>query len=548
MRLHRTLYLYAISLAFPSFLYYLYMFPRFTFPKIFADEYAGLDAAEHIRDGEFERFTGYRAGLGFLLQPFLFFSDDRDYIYRAQQITNCMVLSLAAIICFFTLLNFINIHKAFISTFTAFLFFPAVYSIMRVSTEVWLALATSIAFYLFTSLYIQKSNAKIYASIFVLQFISIVHSRLFILDLTILLIYFTLRIRKKNNSYPMMLFAFIFLLFFAWINRINSVASYEQNFAQSLFGRNTFMPLFENFLQGLAGKLYLLNLESFGLLSISIIFFVRGMVNYFKPIKPTEDPQSIDLKVLILGLIPLLTMLFFAVFFEVLLSADPKWAESKESLVFSSRYVDCMLPPIFAITMACVFNYKIINKRILIKRELFVLFFALGLASFLVVKLGVIISDPMRSPFGFGISKGRPMQLSYLVGSTGLLILFLLLTRVNPKFILVMPITAWLFASTSFGWEYGIENLGWQKNHEISRSANNFLRNSELESPCITLQISDVNNWWSVFNYRYWSEYPVYSNQQRNCILKISDQNDGADYLVKEQQATFMYLTISEGT
>ena len=108
-----------------------------------------------------------------------------------------------------------------------------------------------------------------------------------------------------------------------------------------------------------------------------------------------------------------------------------------------------------------------------------------------------------------------------------------------------MPIAAWLFATTSFGWEFGIEKLGWQKNHEISRVANEYLSETDSKIKCVNMQISNPDNWWSLYNYRFWSEYPVYSSSQRNCILTITDEQINGELLIREIQATPMYLYVS---
>lgn len=545
MKINRTSFMYIVGLTIPSLIYYIYFLPRITFPKIFADEMAGLDAANVIKDGTFERFTGYRAGLGILLQPFLVISDDPNFIYRSQQLTNCVVLSVSAIICFFTLQSFFNTHRAFVATFVAYLFFPALYSVMRISTEIWLALATSIALYLFTSLHVEKPKVNKYMGIFVLQFTSIVHSRLLVLNLVILVVYFALGLTKKKKLTLEVIFALVFAVLFGALNRIFSIADYESNFAESLLNIPSIGNLTIDYTQIIIGKIYLLNLESFGLLTISFIITLQGISQRFKRSTQSDKISSVTNQVLGLGLLILLLMVLVASFFEVLLSANPIWFESKESLIFATRYVDCMLPPIFAFTIASVFESKNRVNKIINVQNIIILFLVFGGIGFLVVDLNVIISDPMRSPFGFGVSKGRPMELEYLV--TGALILFALLLslRVSYKFVLIMPIAAWLFATTSFGWEFGIEKLGWQKNHEISRVANEYLSETDSKIKCVNMQISNPDNWWSLYNYRFWSEYPVYSSSQRNCILTITDEQINGELLIREIQATPMYLYVS---
>jgi len=542
MKINRASLLYSLSLTFPSVIYYIFFFPRVTFPKIFADEMVGLDAANFINDQTYERFTGYRAGLGILLQPFLFISGDPNFIYRSQQLTNCAVLSTSAVICFFTLRSFFNVHLAFVATCVAYLFFPALYSIMRISTEIWLALATSIALYLFASLYDVKPKTNKYLGIFVLQFISIVHSRLLILNLLILVCYFTLGIIKKKELTFEMIFALVFAAIFGALNQIFSIADYESGFAESLLSIPSISNLAIDYIQIIIGKIFLLNLESFGLLTISLIITLQEIVQRFKRNTKSEETYSITNKVLGLGLLLLMLMVLVASFFEVLLSSNPIWFESKESLIFATRYVDCMLPPIFAFTIASVFEKGNRISTIIQVQNVVILFLLFSTVGLLVVELNVIISDPMRSPFGFGISKGRPMQLSYLIVGALLLFALLLSLRLSYKFVLIMPLAAWVFASTAFGWEFGIEKLGWQKNHEISRVANEFLSEADLKTKCINIQISNPDNWWSLYNYRFWSEFPVYSGVKPACTLTITDEQVGGELLIREMQATPMYL------
>jgi len=534
--------LHYVALALPIIIYFTLTYSRFTFPKIFADEFAGLDAGLFIQDSSYERFTGYRAGLGLVLQPLLWIFSSRDDLYRAQQLINCGVLVTAAIICFRSLLGLVNRSQAFWTTFSSFMFFPALYSTMRISTETWLILAASIAFYLFTSLYIKKDSYAILLSIIVLQFISIIHTRLMAVSFLTLALFFYVKRKKGENVFALLSFTLITALIFGIINRYYSVQNYEASFASSLLKFEVLDGFIKNYLLFLFGKLFIINLESFGLLLVAVLCVIGWKEKFFDKNRSVE---SIAFKIMTLVLLLFLSSLMVTTLFELFLSLNPVWREPLASLVFATRYVDGLMPLVFAITITFVIVNLPTLGKIINRRSLAIgLLFTLVLGS-ITIKIGVFVADPMRSPFAFGVSKGRQMEPSFLFIPIFILIIYLAFFLYKPKVLYIMPLSAWLFCATAFGWEAGIES-GWQKNHVISDTANHFLSETKSIEKCIILELENPNNWWSLYNYRFWSEYPVYSTSDKDCPLlitdKLEDDINDVRVLVAEEQATGMFL------
>jgi hypothetical protein len=518
------------------------MYPRFTFPKIFADEFAGLDGGQYILNSEIERFTGYRAGLGILLQPILLITSDREIIYRYQQLLNCAILSAATVLCFQVLKHLFSINYAFLVSLSSFMFFPVLYSLMRITTEIWLALSMSIALYLYASIFSSKKKICVYFGIFVLQFISIIHLRLMILDVLIMLIYFLTNYKVNGKQYSKLIFCLFSFFVFYVVNYIFSNQAWESNFSNSLLPESINVTYLIELLLIFFSKLFLITLQSFGLFFFSCFFLLVTVQLFLKKVKNKESGFNLQIILLVLIMLTLLPMIFVSSIFEYLLTTNPIWGETKGTIVFATRYIDSMLPVVFAITLANFPIFKLVYKRYLSKWFLISSLILITILGMWILNLGTVVNDPMRSPLGFGISKGRIIEGPYLLLFVIFVFFFSIFAILRPRLFLLFPICGLVFAGTSLAWEAGIEKVGWQKNHIISDFINDHLENSQENQRCVLMQLTLPENWWSQYNYRFWTKYPVYASSKNKCALIITDVDTAMPTLYVEKQATPIYL------
>jgi hypothetical protein len=518
------------------------MYPRFTFPKIFADELAGLDAGQYILNSQVERFTGYRAGLGLLLQPILFISSDREVIYRYQQLLNCAILGAATLICFQVLRHMLSMNYAFLVSLSSFVFFPVLYSLMRITTEIWLALSMSLALYLYASIFSSKKQKHVYIAIFVLQFISIIHLRLMILNIIIMFIYFLTSYKVKGKQYSNLVFGLFSFFGFSAVNYKFSNQTWESSFSNSLLPEGVNVYSVIELLLIFFGKLFFVTLQSFGLFFFSCFFLLIALRQFLKNTKNEEPGLDLQMILLVLIMLTLFPMIFVSSLFEYLLTTNPIWGETIGTIIFATRYIDSLLPVVFAITSANLPVLTSVYRKYLTKVFLIVSSTLVFLLVVLILNLGAIVSDPMRSPFGFGVSKARIIEGPFLTLAILFVIFFSIFAALRTKLFLIVPICGLAFASTPLAWEAGIEEIGWQRNHGISDFANDYLESSQKEYRCISMNLTLPENWWSQYNYRFWSEFPVYSSTNVKCAVSITDIDSNSPTLFQEEQATPIYL------
>jgi hypothetical protein len=521
--------------------YFMVTKKLFSFPKIFADELAAIDTLRFLQNGDFERFTAYRSGLGLMLFPFTVLDSDPSFLYRSQQLMNVIAYGLSMLLCFLGLAKIYDRKLVAFCTLFSFSFFPALYSLMRLTTETYLLLTFSIFLYVFTLGEKVKTYVK-FIFIIILGLMSIVHARLFF-SVTIVFLILIIQEAKSNQSWLRKLtfgtFTLLVLFFFQYINSVFSLPSSESNFLRNLLASDNFT--IQDLSLIFVNKIALLAMESSGII---VLFFLISFLLFFKKkmhLNNDLNQSSRERPLIISSFLFLVLTCALASGFEYLLTLDSLYGESVQTISWQTRYVDGALPPIISLTIL----FALSNRKFVNSLNVPVVFFLLLFFSFIAIHFAlsskIVVNDPMRSPIGFDLSRGREINLNFLWLPILLMVIGYVFFFWKPFLLnLLVPCTL-LFLPTSFGWEKGIRDSGWQGNHNlVNILEKQFEMNPQLKQ-CFSIEFGNPDSWWSQYSYRYWTKYPV-SSVSRNCPYSLIDIPDGRKIIFVESQATYVYL------
>jgi hypothetical protein len=348
---------------------------------------------------------------------------------------------------------------------------------------------------------------------------------------------------KSNQSwlrkFTFSTFTLLVLSLFQYINSVFSLPSSESNFLKNLLTFHHFSV--KDLLLVFVNKLALLALESSGII---VIFFLITFVLVFKKkmlLNNELKQSSREHQLVIYSFLFFASTCALASGFEYLLTLDGLYGESVQTASWQTRYVDGALPPIICLTILFVLS----NRNALNRLNIPIVFLLLLFFSFITLRFAIsskiVVNDPMRSPIGFDFSRGREISLSFLCLPITLMVACYVLFFWKPFLLNFLVPCTLLFLPTSFGWEKGIRDSGWQGNHNLVKDLEKQFEMSPQLKKCVSIEFRNPNSWWSQYNYRYWTKYPILP-LSRNCPYSLIDIPDGRKIIFVEPQATYVYL------
>jgi hypothetical protein len=166
-----------------------------------------------------------------------------------------------------------------------------------------------------------------------------------------------------------------------------------------------------------------------------------------------------------------------------------------------------------------------------------------------IVNSDIIVADPIRSPFGYQLSIGRPLEIIYFQSlAIGILIVHFMCI-INYRMIILLPIISLLMLAKPLGWDKSIAEFGWQQNHATATFINEqaFVK-LNAQSSCVNLDLRSTDNWWTRESIRYWLQIPVIPSTDKTCQYLVTDYTiPGTRPLFIEQQTTDVFVYTTKG-
>jgi hypothetical protein len=214
-----------------------------------------------------------------------------------------------------------------------------------------------------------------------------------------------------------------------------------------------------------------------------------------------------------------------SVFFATSLVVGDTDHEELDAVLLVTRYVDPFIPILMAATFM-YFNKDKFGKKVFV-RFIVCLLFLVSLFEMFFESDQLKAIDPVRSPLIYALqSKFGVVQENFLILFLFFALVTLIIIRSNVKlFFLANLIVYLVLAPPLLGWNSGFELLK-SSGHELVVRSNNYLDLNQQESNrnCIQIEVTKQENWWSLFNYSFWSKYPVQnSNFASSCKILITD-------------------------
>jgi hypothetical protein len=259
-----------------------------------------------------------------------------------------------------------------------------------------------------------------------------------------------------------------------------------------------------------------------------------------------EPNNSLD-KILISLFLVISSAVIISSLFGYFLVIKGGFGETLSSIALHSRYIDNLLPAF--LTLGVAQYWRAYSSFGLIQR-VFPIIISSGLIYFgmFVLNSGITIGDPIRSPYGYQISIGRPLEVVYLQSVAISLIIIHFLWMLNHRIIIFLPIVSILLIAKPLGWDKSIAEYGWQQNHLTATFINNLARAKQsTKFQCVNLDLRSSDNWWTRESLRYWLEIPVFPITDKTCQYLVTDYTiTEKRQLFIERQATDIYIYSGE--
>ena len=519
--------------------------PKQTIPKIFADEIAGIDAVRHLLNSDFPNYSNYSIGPGLLLSPFYLLTKSPLNLYYISLSLNVIYLLLAIAIVTYVLRVYVKKPSFFLIT-CGFAYTGVTAATTRAMTESFSTFFGALLILKWTRIRNTKDYGnldKIFLPLFIAT-CSLVHTRLFMLAMVSVIYEFWLR-RKSlslNSNLIRSLFACTALIVMQIINYIIKGPQGNPEFYSA--PKENFLAFIINFLIIFFQHIFVLVILTAG--SLLLLIPALSLKRRNQESGP-QDHLLLDTSVL----------MFFAVSISALfysaLSVSSVWGETVNTMGWATRYFDFLIP--FLIISILALNQGVPNRHL---NPVLPNLLSLALVAILVVGFTLslvyepLIRDPIRSPLIFSLFKGIEISKFQILSSLIALIILATVAKLLPK--LALPAISAIFllaAVMPVAWVQNAEN-GFQKNHALVTTVTDSLNLSNLNDnqKCIEYVSIDSNNWWTAFNYRYWSSLPIfYGDQENTCALLVTDDPKlikNREIIGSEEQATTFYLVLKD--